>query len=332
MLNDMKAYQNRMINQQGFLHIRHLHRYKEQEDRSIISFTRFFEVELAESTYKPQSKKPQRTTLNHFKSFRKEVFFDDLNYSLVDGFDKFLHKQGLGANTIHKHHKTVRKYINIAIRKDLFKIDKDPYKNYKARTTQPKRNFLTEVELKRIEDLRFSKENAHLNRVRDFFLVLCYLGMRYGELNALCPNHIEEGSNGLQVRYKAEKTSKTHLRSIDFLFKVPGSDMSRPERILRHWLYEHKEDELKPTYPIFRRLTNQYLNKSLKKLARLAKIPKALTSHDGRRTFTSILNDKGVSTATIQQLLGHSTPQMTMAYVEQGSDKRLRDGLERIEW
>ena len=91
------------------------------------SFNEFIKQQLdADMSLKASTKRPHQNTLNKLNEFRSRIEFNQINYTLIEGFDNFLRKKGLNLNSIEGHHKRLGKYISIAINKDL--IEKNPYK------------------------------------------------------------------------------------------------------------------------------------------------------------------------------------------------------------
>jgi site-specific recombinase XerD len=61
--------------------------------------------------------------------------------------------------------------------------------------------------------------------------------------------------------------------------------------------------------------SNQKMNDYLKEIGGICDIDKVLTTHIARRTFASLMNDKGVNITAIQQMLGHRKITTTQHYV-----------------
>ncbi|CAI2162252.1 13535_t:CDS:2 [Funneliformis geosporum] len=63
----------------------------------------------------------------------------------------------------------------------------------------------------------------------------------------------------------------------------------------------------------------------IKKRVRLAQIKKNITPHSFRRSFATLLNNKGTSLTTIQKLLGHSNIETTSNYIHNDYDYLYQD-------
>jgi integrase len=110
-----------------------------------------------------------------------------------------------------------------------------------------------------------------------------------------------------------------------------GSD-SRPERILKQYL-----DQLGPLSSCtgaerirFFPYTNQYVNRTLKQIAALAKINKNVSTHVARRTFGTQMATR-VKSPVLQKLMQHSRPDMTAIYIRLGNGE-IETELEKIQW
>lgn len=332
-MQEMEAFEIKMINQFGSFPLDRIEEYKSSSNYDQThSFLEFFEEELSKSDMKPGALKMYNLTLRKWQEFKKIIFFQDLSYKLVVGFDRFLKKQGLHPNTIKKHHNRTHTFIKRAIRQDLLKIDDNPYKSFVAKGVEPDRGFLSAEELEKIEILTFTEEEQYLARIQDIFLLACYTGMRFGDVIKITAGDISLSKNGLLLYLKAEKTVKRLDLPLYYLFRKPDQVQSRPETIIQRYL-----DQLAPLLnqpgmeqiPLFK-VSNQYLNRSLKVVAKRAGINKQVTSHFGRRTFATIMARK-VQAPVLQRLLQHSRPDMTNIYI-QLSNKAIEDELEKIQW
>ncbi len=332
-MQEMEAFEIKMINQLGSFPIDRIEEYKSHSSYDQTqSFLTFFEDELSKSSMKPGALKMYKLTLRKWQEFKKNIFFQDLSYKLVVGFDRYLRQQGLSLNTIKKHHNRTHTYIKHAIRQNLVRIDDNPYKTFVAKGVEPDRGFLSIEELEKIETLTFVEEEQYLERIKDIFLLACYTGMRFGDVVKITAGDVSLSNNGLLLYLKAEKTVKRLDLPLYYLFRKSDQTLSRPESIIQRYLDQYAPVLNEPgmeQIPLFK-VSNQYLNRSLKVVAKRAGINKQVTSHFGRRTFATIMARK-VQAPVLQRLLQHSRPDMTNIYI-QLSNKAIEDELEKIEW
>ena len=325
----IEAFEIRMINRFGTFPLSRLHEFQEvDQNKEITSFTEFFEKDLAASRMKPNSHKMYALTLRKLKDFRKIVYFEEISYQLVIEFDRYLFRKGLGVNSVKKHHHRLKTFIMRAVRQDYLRIDDNPYNKFKPKSSEPERPYLTEEDILKIEQASIPDSFDYLNRVRDIFLLATYTGLRFSDVISLTLEQIQETSKGLTLTVKAEKTGKTIVLPLYNLF-CNENGRSRPEVILLK--YQHILGNDQATSGIeFLKISNQYFNRALKQLAKVAGVKKRITAHVARRTFATIMATR-VKAPVLQRLLQHSRPDMTSIYI-QLSNELIERELENIEW
>ena len=96
-------------------------------------------------------------------------------------------------------------YVTTGETHQLEWLDKDPFINYKLRFHKTERSYLTERELRLIEETDFT--GAGYEKVKDTFLFSCYTGLSYIDVRELEKNQLVLGIDGNQWIYtKREKT------------------------------------------------------------------------------------------------------------------------------
>lgn len=129
-LGDLKnTYQKKvleLINRFGKCSLNDLERDQENNYLSFIEFIEK-EIESCQKTKASGTIKTYRTTLSKLKSYRKSIYFTDLNFKFVQNFDGFLHQEKLRKTVIAKYHKILKYFINQAIRKDFLNTENNPY-------------------------------------------------------------------------------------------------------------------------------------------------------------------------------------------------------------
>lgn len=330
LLNDLQAFEHREVNRKGFCRLQELVEYARSEEpaqKEIETFSAFCWKELTRPTIKLNTVTGQKSSLKVLHGYRKVILFEDLTYRFINEYDRYLHRRYKNKNTMHKHHRVLKTYINLAIKFGYIPSGQNPYDRFTPQRQEPKRVFLSLDELREIEALTFPRHKSHLEQIKDMFLMTCYTGLRVSDLISLAPVHIERGNNGLELHKRMEKTEKILRLPLRLLFKKSGKVQSEPERIIQRNLARRKGKN--EHYPIFK-VTEQYYNRELKTLASMAGINKRLTSHVGRRTFSTILSQK-VNPTTLKELLRHSDIKTTMLYVKLGGRDIDRD-LINVNW
>jgi len=314
----IENYTLNYVQKNNAITLEHLDNYLKYEDAE--SFTQFWEYELEhDNSIKASTKKAHNQSLNYWKSFRKDVRFSELTYSTLVEFDRFLKDKALHPNTIHGHHKRLKRYIYQAIKKDVFN-GKNPYKKFPLKKAKTTRVILTIEELFALEQLVFEDKEYFYQPIIDLFLFSCYTGLRFSDVQSLNLNQIELGIQGYTLKIKAQKTGK-HL--ILPLYKIHDK---KPEQIINK--YQERAQSFDGF--IFPRYSNQYVNRALKEIAQRATISKKLTTHVARHTFATHLAAK-VPIHILKEILQHSSIETTMVYLHL-SNKMIDNALDGVQW
>ncbi|MEP7129008.1 MAG: phage integrase SAM-like domain and Arm DNA-binding domain-containing protein, partial [Chitinophagales bacterium] len=98
-----------------------------------------------------------KSVINKVRDFWKsgELMFQDITVDWLNKYENFCRKEyGNKTNTIHKDFKFIRKLFNDAYRQDIIEHDQIPFLKFQMKTEKTQRTFLTEAELKSMEDLK----------------------------------------------------------------------------------------------------------------------------------------------------------------------------------
>ena len=250
-----------------------------------------------------------------------ELEFRKVNLRFIEDLELYLTKQNLVKNTRAKYHAVLKTYIRRAINKKLMKYEENPYNAFKIRKEEAHRERLTEMELITIENL-IIKDNIHLEVIKDKFLFSCYSGLRFSDYQNIDKsnfNFVSEKEVYLTFKMLKVGTSINRM-PLHRLFKGKAIDIIR-----KYITNEYSTGKLFPTH------SEGYYNRSLKKIALLAKITKTVTSHVGRHTFGSLLAEKTNDPMLIKTLMGHKHIETSMIYIKL-SNKGVEDKLSQIDW
>lgn len=234
---------------------------------------------------------------SRLKEFKTRIFTSDINYNFIVKFDTFLRNKSIGDGGLYNHHKCLKSIINEAMKLD--KMEKSPYVLFKFKGVKQNEVFLEESEVLKIRDLRFTVEERKKYAVsRDMFLFSCYTGLRYSDCYSLRVADVDFGNGILKI--EMVKTGEEITLPIN----------SQTKGLLCRYIINKKKEE-----KIFPEITNQVLNRNLKKIAEMAEIDKRVTQHVGRHTFASnLINRKNVPIPIVSKLLGHTNISNTMIY------------------
>jgi len=204
----------------------------------------------------------------------------------------------------------MRKVIKFAIGNDY--LDKDPFLLYRAKTVKKEIIFLTQEELKKLEEQTF--EIKRIQVIKDCFVFCCYTGLAFKEMSNLKKEHLVKGHDGMDwIRIKRQKTDKTV--SIPILPKA--------QRIIDK--YNSESDYVLPV------ISNARFNGYLKEIADVVGITKNLTHHMARRTFAStVLLYNNVPMEIVSELLGHTKLATTQQSYGKIVQKKVGEEMRRL--
>jgi integrase len=273
------------------------------------SFTQFMVTQhQAEKPLRQESWGTRLRTIKVFKEFKANVSFSEINYSLIESFDFFLHSKKLHFNTIANHHKHIKKYLLRAIKDNLIEPKANPYSSFKVRKVEARSQFLTSEEIERFENIVFEEPNTFQEKVRDMFLFGIYTGLRFNDIYKLRKTNLFDSPDGMILNYQANKTLKHGVKFLDILF------YGKPRKIVEKYIPADN------TNTIFKGLTNPKVNKILKILSTKARIPKPLCFKDARDTFATQLINLNLPLTIIQAELQHGNIRITSKYLHVTGD------------
>ena len=261
-----------------------------------------------------------QSTIRHYKGTLKILIaykkyneiqklpIQGLEYSFIKNLDYYMsaiyispYGKKIKRNTINKHHARIKAILNNALKER--KLDHNPYAHYNFKYEKSKREYLTEEELAKIQDLDLG-DNISLEKVRDIFVFSCNTGIRFQDAQDLekadIKHHIK---NGYYLEFQMTKTSE--------IIALPLTRQAL-KIIEKYESYIDRGDINK----ILPQISNQKFNLYIKHIARLANIQKPISHHIARHTFATLALNRGISIVTVQKLLGHTTVRTTEVYAK----------------
>ena len=269
---------------------------------SRMNFIDFCIHELEVEDIKASTKKEQMVFVNKLKAYDPHVTFADIDVTFCQGFHSFLKRKGLGINTIGKEFKNFRKFVNRAIDKDFMDINQYPFRNFKIGSAPTKKLYLTQEELTLFESVDL-EDFDDLQLSQDLYLFSCYTGLRFSDVTALTSGNLVQREREWYLELRMQKTNTDVVIPVGELFDGKGL------AILRRYRSMNRET-------LFPGITNQYANRCLKVIGKMAGIKKNITFHSSRHTFGTVLLNKGLPKESVQALMGHSSLYQTEQYVQ----------------
>lgn len=266
--------------------------------------------------------KTHNTTLNHLRNYEEamgvRLSFHTLDQSFYASFVHYLNAQGKALNSVGTQIKNIKAFASEA-RKRGIKVSADVEK-FKKLAEDTDKVYLSMKELQTLYDLDLSTKKK-LDRTRDVFLLGCFTGLRFADLQQLKQEHLSEN----RIRILTQKTKETVV--------IPMHPMVKG--ILEKYNY------IPP-----RAISNQKFNENLKELCKLADLDhtevisitkggatttslepkhKLVSAHTARRSFATNLYLAGLDSLSIMKMTGHRTEKAFLTYIrvtpEQNADK-----------
>lgn len=275
------------------------------------SFIGFSKVEVEKSRLKNSTKKNRFSTLHLLKEFKNNVDFGDITSKFVYDFETYLYGNGFHTNTIGKHMKHLKAFVNAAINKGYMDANDYPFKRYRIKMKESKHVFLLPEELKKLEELASHSLPPLLQHTLDAFLFCCYTGLRYSDFIHMKKENIVMIESHPWLVFRTVKTGTEVKLPVHLLFGGKAWGMIKN--------YHNKLEHFFCLRP------NSNVNKDLSRIARLAGINKHFSFHSARHTNATLLIYKGANITTVQKLLGHRNLATTQIYSEVLESTIVRD-------
>jgi integrase/recombinase XerD len=248
---------------------------------------------------------------------KQDFTFSDLTVYFLKKYEIYLRDELKNApNTIHSNMKVIRRIINEAINDDIFPLEKNPFLKYKLRWTNTEKAFLTEEELKALEELPLESGSMKYHH-RNIYVFAAYAGgIRISDIIKLR----WENFNGQHILLSTTKTGSvvsiklpSKALGIIKLYQAPGQEP-------HHYIFPFLSNEKDYSDPKFlhKSITSitTYTNTDLKDLAKDAKITKNLHFHTSRHTWATRALRKGMRIEYVSKLMGHSSIKTTQVYAK----------------
>lgn len=272
-----------------------------------------------------KTKQDYKRTYFYFTEYQRKrgikLDFNNIDLDFYHDFTTFLqneastNKKGevikLSTNTIAHKMQSLKAMLNEATEKGLNKYFMYKSSKFRAITEESENIYLSENELKTIENHDFS-ENQRLEKVRDLFLFGSYTGLRFSDFTRVTNDNIT--LDGF-IRIHQQKTTKPVL--------IPLLPVAR-----RIWnKYEGKLPK------ISNQKFNEYIKEVCKKCDIKEPIHKGMTkggtyisekyekwqligSHTARRSFATNAYKRGFPAHDIMKITGHRTETAFLKYIK----------------
>jgi integrase len=263
--------------------------------------------------------KKYNTTLKHLKDYSDSrgiwLEFKDINMRFYSDFHQYLViENNFTDNTFGKYIATLKAFLNTATEQGLNESKDYKSRRFKVLKEDVDKIYLTIDELNNIYKLDL-RDNKKLERVRDMFVMECYLGLRFSDIGTLSSENIYTTDQGQFIKIRTKKTEEVVICPmhpiVKKIFKKYDNDLPKP-------------------------ISNQKTNDYLKIIGRKAKITDEvkvtktiggkvdttiqnkcdlITTHTARRSFASNAYLAGLPAISIMKITGHRTEQSFLRYI-----------------
>jgi len=240
-------------------------------------------------------------TLRHF---RRIVVADSSMGITQQSLDAFVLKRGeeVGKSTLNKNITNIHAFLNWAVKN---RFVASPLEIKKVKVAQKP---VVSLSPKEVSDLLVATERHPTIRLR--VLLAVTTGLRRGDIEAIRIGDIHFDRNTITTRNR--KAGKAMPER-----PVPEQVMTE----LSNYVVRLPDGQE-------RLFTDRFTSKKWNRVRERIKMPK-LKFHDLRKTFASLLAQRGVSSAVTQRLLEHSSPRLTND-VYTNLDPVLREAIEQL--
>lgn len=259
-----------------------------------------------------------RLLQEYAKNRNKLVDFDTVNLAFYEDFKSFLtYNKGFAKNTIGKHIRTLKRFLNDADSKGIYVNPDYKHQNFTGMTENIDNIYLNEFELEQIASLDLSN-NFKLDRVRDLFLVGAWTGLRFSDFANIPKKSID--LNRKLITITMQKTVKPVVIPIHKTVLA----------ILKKYR-DKTENSLPPP------LSNAKMNRHLKDVAELADLTEGTSktktiagkritinykkcelvcTHTARRSFATNSYKMGIPIYAIMGITGHTSEKTFKNYIK----------------
>ena len=261
-----------------------------------VNFIEFMYKEIQQANVSESTRSLHIDTYRLLKIHKKYIDIRAVDSDFLLFLENYMRlEKKLATNTIARHMKVIKRYVNVARKKEI--IIKDPFINYTIRSEETHRESLTEKELNLLEEYR---QHSESNEILNAFLFSCYTGLRYSDIWKITKQDI------YSINRKKWLIIKMHKTNIEV--RIPLSA-----------IYDGKALELSKSIPrsrgkLFMLESNQKTNRGIKSTLKKIGIKRNISFHCARHTFATLLIYRGVNITTVQKLLGHKSVKTTQIY------------------
>ncbi len=229
-------------------------------------------------------------------------------------------KRSVSDATVSNYIKTIKTFLRWAKSRGYHSVTDYEQFYRDKRTSETIALTLDEVRLLRDFDL---SDSPRLARVRDIFLLQCFTGMRYGDLQRLEPKHFDDASQ--LIRFTTEKTNTRCVIPItrplkELLSRYPSRLFELPSGVKQNLYLKELGQKVGLTQDVTteRFVLGQRIEETKKR-------HELITTHVARRSYATLSVRFGVPESVIGLVMGHSPKGMLQQHYVKLDEDAVRD-------
>ncbi|SHI61140.1 Site-specific recombinase XerD [Mesonia phycicola] len=273
-------------------------------------------------------KQAKKHLLGYEKYYRTVLTFDSFNMTFYAKFQKYMEAKEYSLNTIGKHIKTIKTFLNYAVSEGYSQNQRFRSKAFKAVKEITTEIYLTEEEIQAFYDKDLTKY-PKLSHARDIFLMGCYTGQRVSDYNSFKEDEIEV------------------LNGVSYFKIIQKKNRKRGRKVLcpitkEMWHIMNSRHEGKPP----KRIPDKDLNDYIKQIGQMLELDSLnreikveytkggkfhsikenrynlIKSHTARRSFATNKYKAGMNVYDIMLFTGHTTEKEFYKYIRIKDEER----------
>ena len=266
------------------------------------------------------------STYNHLTEFERikkyPINYDTITLEFFDKFNHYLIDKGISNNSRSKYIKTFKVFMTEAVERELTTNMNFKRKKFNVKRTETEAVYLKDAEILKLYKHDFSNRKG-LERVRDLFVLGCYVGLRFSDLSKIKPENVVDIDGRKYIKMITQKTKERVV--------IPFNP------IITEIFKKYKGQIPTP-------ISNQKFNDYIKDIAELAELnetgrlflspEKALydciSAHTARRSFATNLYLSGFPIFDIMKITGHKTEKSFLLYVRVSKEETAKRLSEHI--
>lgn len=281
----------------------------------------------AEGRLQPASIAVHKTAMGHLKGFAKaysgsfRLSWESFTSLFFEKFGQYLSKVvELNNTSMWKVLSTVRTFIQWAYEQG-YTANTDYQKFTRRKIPKGEKSvpvYLDQAEISALTELDLSAD-ARLARVRDVFIFQLHTGMRYSDIQAIRPEHVRGETISLVTQKNRKAVAIPLLPEAQRIWDQYGGDLpvisnQKQNKYLKELMQKAGIDTLQ--------IVTDY--RGSERIERTVAKSELIGTHSAKRTFVTILRQRGVSIESICKITGNSRRTIE-TYIVGTSDDAVRE-------